>query len=806
MAVSTAYAPLTFNGNDVTTAFSVTWQFFTGSLKVTLISSTGVETVKTISTHYTVSGGTDSDGLPAVGQVTMLAAPATGEKLRIERVTPQTQPSSWTNGGAFDAKTLESALDRELLVAQEAYNYASTALQKITSGATDYWDAQDAIIRNVADGVNANDAVNLQQLQAAEAGLTSFPGGSTWGAILFRGENGYEAVAPGVPGQFLITQGENADPGWQNIEGGGDLLSTNNLSDLDDASAARTNLGLAIGTNVQAYDAELAALAGLTSAADKVPYFTGSGTAALADLPSFGRTLIANASAADARADLDLEPGTDVQAYDAELAAIAGLTSAADRLPYFTGSGTAALATFTSTARDLLDDASTSAMRTTLGLEIGVDVQQYDPELSALAGLTSAADKLPYWTGSGTAANADLTSFGRSLIDDADAAAARATLDLEPGTDVQAYDADLSALAGLSSTGLIVRSGAGTAATRAIGAGQGISVTNGDGVSGAPSIALNVAGLGDRPSFTSGAKIPVSIGGMLYKFDYDDLPGAGGGISNAFANITDGSATAAASGSDTFKLRTGTGLSVTVENDDGTHGDNALFELDAEISCLAGLTSAADKVAYYTGSGTAALADLPSFGRTLIANASAADARADLDLEPGTDVQAFDAGLLDIAGLTPTDGNIIVGDGTNWVAESGATARASLGLAIGTDVQAYDADTLKADTADVLTAGFATTPYNAGTKSTGTYTPDEANGNLQYATNGGAHTLAPPTNSGTLIILYANNGSAGAITTSGFTMVTGDDFTTTNGHEFLCYITKHNNGTGFSHLHVTALQ
>jgi hypothetical protein len=45
--------------------------------------------------------------------------------------------------------------------------------------------------------------------------------------------------------------------------------------------------------------------------------------------------------------------------------------------------------------------------------------------------------------------------------------------------------------------------------------------------------------------------------------------------------------------------------------------------------------------------------------------------------------QNYDAGLTDIAGLTPTDSNIIVGDGANWVAESGDTARTSLGLGTG---------------------------------------------------------------------------------------------------------------------------
>lgn len=94
-----------------------------------------------------------------------------------------------------------------------------------------------------------------------------------------------------------------------------------------------------------------------------------------------------------------------------------------------------------------------------------------------------------------TLANPSAITFPRFNADNTvsalSAANFRTAIGVAIGTDVQAYDADLSAIAGLTSTGLIARTGTGTASVRTITGSTGISVSNGDGVSGNPSIAID---------------------------------------------------------------------------------------------------------------------------------------------------------------------------------------------------------------------------------------------------------------------------------------------------------------------------
>lgn len=110
---ATSYAPITYNGNGSTTVFNVTFQFY--EIAVIHIDSSGNETEWTENTHYTVTGGEGSTGSITV----ITTAPATGEKLRIERRTSKDQPRDYDLDNAVLEAALQQSDDRLAMILQE---------------------------------------------------------------------------------------------------------------------------------------------------------------------------------------------------------------------------------------------------------------------------------------------------------------------------------------------------------------------------------------------------------------------------------------------------------------------------------------------------------------------------------------------------------------------------------------------------------------------------------------------------------------------------------------------------------------
>lgn len=107
---------MSYAGNGSTTTFSVNFYFIEQShLKVILRSSAGVETVKTLSTDYSVTGA----GVPSGGSITMVTAPAVGETLVIQRNVPLTQTTDYQPNDPFPANTHEQALDKLTMETQQ---------------------------------------------------------------------------------------------------------------------------------------------------------------------------------------------------------------------------------------------------------------------------------------------------------------------------------------------------------------------------------------------------------------------------------------------------------------------------------------------------------------------------------------------------------------------------------------------------------------------------------------------------------------------------------------------------------------
>ena len=146
MTVSTTIIKNSHNGNGSTTNFAYQFKILQDSDLVVIIrSSTGTETTKTLTTHYTVAGAGDASG----GSITFTTGntPASGETVVIRRNVPQTQAIDYIANDPFPAETHEEGLDRTTMIAQQVSEATDRSIKlsrtntmtstEFTVGATD---------------------------------------------------------------------------------------------------------------------------------------------------------------------------------------------------------------------------------------------------------------------------------------------------------------------------------------------------------------------------------------------------------------------------------------------------------------------------------------------------------------------------------------------------------------------------------------------------------------------------------------------------------------------------------------------
>ena len=346
----------------------------------------------------------------------------------------------------------------------------------------------------------------------------------------------------------------------------------------------------------------------------------------------------------------------------------------------------------------------------TSGIQAQLNAKQpLDAELTALAGLTSAEDKLPYFTASETASVTSFTAFARTILDDADAATVRGTLGLVIGTNVQAYSAHLDDLADGTLSGSKIGI-TGTTATTAIealdelliydvSASANRKITRGNFLAGmgvGQAVVLDLGDDGDNESSDLGEIAIVNDTNSIFTESSDD---------KLLIDVSQNWPTAdVANAGDSATAFFNAG---TIEHEYGG--------LEADVSEYDGLVR-------ITGGATSAVT-ISANGISLIGAANYAAMRTLLDLEAGTDFHAYDADLATLA--TPNVWKIFYSDGSSVITEltvggngtflsgNGATSAPEWRLLSDGDIpdlsavyEAVDAEIVRADTADTIGADW----------------------------------------------------------------------------------------------------
>lgn len=292
--------------------------------------------------------------------------------------------------------------------------------------------------------------------------------------------------------------------------------------------------------------------------------------------------------------------------------------------------------------------------------------QPLDADLTAIAALTSAADKVPYSTGANTWAMTTLTPFARTVIDDADATTMLTNLTGFTSTVTAAGTTTLT----VSSTQLQVFTGTTTQTvklpTTSILQGARYTILNAStgAVTVQSSAANTIATVTPGTSGTFYAAVATPTAAAHWIYPSGGVAGGGDASTNTATSVDSEVVLFSGTTGKSLKRATGTGIAKITSGVLGTATAGTDYQAaDTDLTAIAALTSAANKLPYATGAGTWSLADLTAAARTLLDDVDVTAMRATLGVPSITPPYTSIAVVTSLPGSPDANTVYIVNDG-----------------------------------------------------------------------------------------------------------------------------------------------